>query len=378
MDPSETDPHPRKEREETDASLLKERTHTDAELAKTASAADADADSVVELARERAEAVLEAARERVDRDMSAAKIPAEVRNEVEVERAVQDGAIAEERAVADGQLQIERAERKQALGVLLRLEREATDEGLLVERARADEVVSTRDDFLGMVSHDLRTMLGTISLTAEMLSKSAAKQGAGGATTMAHAERIHRSATRMNRLVSDLLDVVSLEAGSLHISPRPIDSCQLVKDVAEAFHPTFVAQGIALSTDTPPGTLLVMCDHERIFQVLANLLSNAVKFTEHGGQVALSVSQAGPDVRLSVTDTGVGIPADKATAIFERFRQVSTKDRRGLGLGLYIAKSIVDAHGGSIWTESPSGQGQGATFHVRLPMKGPELIQTPQ
>jgi signal transduction histidine kinase len=372
MEPPDLDPNPRKERDETDASLRKERTHTDAELSKTARSADADADQVVELARVRAEAVLDAARDRVDRDMSAAQIPREVRKEIEVERAAQDGAIAEERAVADEQLHVERANRKHALAVLLRLEREATDEGLLVERARADEVVSTRDDFLGMVSHDLRTMLGTISLTAEMLSKSAAKQGTNGATTVAHAERIHRAATRMNRLVSDLLDVVSLEAGKLHLSPRLIDSCQLVKDVAEAFHPTFVAQGISLSTDTRPGILLVTCDHERIFQVLANLLSNAVKFTEHGGQVTLSLEQRGPDVGFSVTDTGVGIPADKATAIFERFRQVSTKDRRGLGLGLYIAKSIVDAHGGRIWTENPK-QGQGATFHVTLPLKGPDL-----
>jgi signal transduction histidine kinase len=107
------------------------------------------------------------------------------------------------------------------------------------------------------------------------------------------------------------------------------------------------------------------CDHDRIVQVLANLISNALKFTDQGGQVAMSVARTESDVHVSVTDNGPGIPPDLATAVFERFRRIDTKDSRGLGLGLYIAKSIIDVHGGKIWVESRNGGG--SAFHFTLP-----------
>lgn len=357
--------NPRTARQDTDASLLAERTKTDVELAKNAALVEEDANQIVEVARQRAEATLRTARDRADRDMTSVEPTTMRRQELQIARAREDGAIVEERAVAQELLATERDAHQRALSALLRLEREATDAGLLLERARADEVVSSRDDFLGMVSHDLRNMLGGIALSASILAKHGPTSGDGAALTMRHTDRIQRFTARMNRLVGDLLDVVSLEAGMLHVTLGPFDANLVAKDAAEAFQPAFAAQGIVLRTNLTPDEIIATCDQERIMQVLANLLSNALKFTEKGGHVTLSVVRIGSQVRFSVIDTGVGIPAGQATAVFERFRQVGTRDRRGLGLGLYIAKSIVDAHGGNIWIESP-GAG-GSAFHFSVP-----------
>jgi len=237
----------------------------------------------------------------------------------------------------------------------------------MVERITADELVASRDNFLGMVSHDLRNMLGGIALTAASMATSAGTEGgAPDLTTIARqAERIQRFTARMNRLVGDLLDVVSLEAGKLQITVSAVDAGQLVEDAREAFQLSFVAKQVALRTEIGPAKIVATADHERILQVLANLLSNALKFTDKGGEVKLAVTGTGEGVSFSVLDSGVGIPADLTDAIFERFRQVDPKAAGGLGLGLYIAKSIVDAHGGTIWAEkSPTG---GTAVHFTLP-----------
>jgi signal transduction histidine kinase len=226
-------------------------------------------------------------------------------------------------------------------------------------------VLGTRDEFLGMVSHDLRTMLGGISLGAALLAKEAVGEGERGAARLLQIERIQRFTTRMNRLLGDLLDVVSLEAGTLRVVPRALDGSELLRDTADAFAPSFAAKGVALTTRVVGGSLLATLDHERILQVLANLLANALKFTPMGGSVAVVVTADAPFVRFSVSDTGCGVPEDQVEAIFERFAQGASHDRRGLGLGLYIAKCIVEAHGGKIWLERPSEGG--STFHFTLP-----------
>jgi signal transduction histidine kinase len=369
MDPSDRETQAGKEREDTDAKLRAERVRTDVELIKTRATAEQDADQVVELARARAEEILRGARERFDRDLQDMGAPGSVRTEVAVERAVEDGAVAEERAVADDQLHREREERQRALSALLWMEREATDDGLVVERARADEALATRDDFLGMVSHDLRNMLGGIALTAGVIAKQAAAEGERGAPSLAQAERIQRFAARMNRVLGDLLDVVSLEAGKLHVTRRPLEAADLVKDAVEAFHAAFAAKGVTLEADIREGSVRADLDHDRILQVLANLLGNALKFTEPGGRVTLVMARDGQDLQFSVIDTGEGIPAGQAVVIFERFRQLDPTHRQGLGLGLYISKCIVEAHGGTIEAESPAGGG--TALHVRLPAAQP-------
>ena len=354
-----------KEREDTDESLRSERSKTDQELERARRDIEEDADRVVEVARERAEAVLDAARERTDEQLAAKGASADTQFDLATERVQEDRALADERATADERLHLERAERKRALANLLSLERDATDERLLVERERADGAVASRDDFLGMVSHDLRSLLGGIALNSALLTKHARTQGEAGAEMLRSVERIQRFTARMNRLIGDLLDVVSLEAGKLAVSPKPCDAVRLVRDAVEAFEPQFSAEGITLRSHTEVASIRAQCDDERILQVLANMLSNALKFTERGGSVTLTVKPLDTQVCFSVTDSGIGLPEGAEQSIFERFRQVMTKDRRGLGLGLYIAKCIVEAHGGRIWAERL--ERGGTSLHFTLP-----------
>src|SRR5205823_2937688 len=134
----------------------------------------------------------------------------------------------------------------------------------------------------------------------------------------------------MTRLVGDLVDVVSLEAGKLHVTCTEEDATALVNDTFEGFQPSFVAKGITLTTSNLR-PVFARLDHDRVFQVLANLLRNALKFTSRGGAVYVSVARIGNDARFSVIDDGIRLPTEKMEEIFERFRQVTRNDRRGLG-----------------------------------------------
>jgi signal transduction histidine kinase len=346
-------------RDQTDANLLAEREKTDAELASRQAAARVDEDEVVEAARERAQDVLEAARGQADHDLDVmGATPREQRLVADL-RAVADVALDDQRAAAEKTLEIEREAHQRALSALLRLEREATDEGLVVERARADQVIANRDDFLGMVSHDLRGILGTIALSAERLTRPAPTSDP--AATKLIGERIQRHTARMNRLVGDLLDVVALEAGALKLTRRKNDAIQLMTEALESYQPSFQAKGIELSADLAAGPIVMDFDHDRILQVVANLLSNALKFTEAGGRVSMLVARQGADVLFSISDSGVGVAPEHTTAIFERFGQIK-RDNRGHGLGLYISKCIVEAHDGKIWVERSADGGMVAHF----------------
>jgi signal transduction histidine kinase len=351
-------PGSRDGRQGTDESLRRERIKTDAELAKTRARAETEAAKVVEQARQRAEVTLETARQRADDLLP--RDPA--RAELIAARAEEDAAIAEAGVARDHELVKERSGRERALTALLRAERAATDDGLAVERTLADQALAVRDDFLGMVSHDLRTLLGGIALSAELLASSV--DPAPSADTLGHAERIQRFSGRMSRLIGDLLDVVSLDAGALRVVLAPCDAVLLSRETLESFHPSFAAKGITLAATLPDGPVLATCDRDRIAQVLANLLGNALKFTHRRGSVHVGLERQGADVCVSVTDDGPGIPAAERTHIFERFRQLRP-DRRGLGLGLFIAKSIVEAHSGRIWVESPPASG--TTMRFTLP-----------
>jgi signal transduction histidine kinase len=208
-------------------------------------------------------------------------------------------------------------------------------------------------------------MLGGIALNAGLLAQHAEADGERGLETLRHAERIQRFTARMNRLVGDLLDVVSLEAGQLALSRETHDAQQLVHEVVDSFQPSFAARKLLLTVDSLPSPALAEFDYERVAQVLANLLGNALKFAPAGGGVVVRVETSATELRCSVVDSGPGVPVERREAIFERFQQGSRKDRRGLGLGLYIAKCIVDAHGGRIWVEP--AEPQGSVFHFTLP-----------
>jgi signal transduction histidine kinase len=362
MEPKDKKPRPEQDR--TDQSLREERTKADDTFSARRDTIEEDADAVVEDARANADASLKAARRKADARLTRSHAPRHEHETVATERGEEDAALERERAISDERLQREREARKRALAELFRLERETTDEHLLLERARSDDALVARDDFLGMVSHDLRTLLGGIAMRAAMINRHTLEDDVGRRVRK-EAESIQRFSARMNRLIGDLLDVTSIEAGVLAVEPKPEDATQLVRDTVEAFQLAASAKGLSLDAHVARDSLLARLDHERILQVLANLLSNAIKFTPEGGRVSIRVEPLGEDVRFSVTDTGPGVPEENLERIFERFWQVRTSDKRGLGLGLYISRCIVEAHRGRIWAESRPGAG--STFFFTLP-----------
>lgn len=345
---------PHSTREQTDESLQAERDGSDAAVALVEERADA----VLRLARERADDVVAHARARADK--LTADAPAASRD-------VADAKVAAERCAADAGLKTERRERKRYLEDFLVTEREATDQNLVDEREHADEVVSTRDDLLSTVCHDLRGMLSALGLSVELLVQSA-PLGKTGESVRSHVLLNKRQLSRMNRLVNDLLDVASIETGKLAVLPEPTLPAALVAETVDVFLPVATLKGLSLETKIGAGTdVELSLDGGRLLQVLANVVSNAIKFTKADGHITIAVSLVKDELRFCVTDTGIGIPADALELVFERHRQLSKK-RGGLGLGLHISKNIVEAHGGTMWAESELGKGSAVTF--TLPVKG--------
>lgn len=348
------------QRDLTDESLRVERDKADAGVTLTREALEEAADEVVRLARQRADEVIQTARDDADRELPPQSTATEARSERA--RTEADDLLEYERANADAVLKYERAERKRYLADFLAVEREATDTDLIGERKHADTAIAARDAVLATVSHDLRSLLGGLSLNAEMLVNHA-PDGKSGDKTRRHAATSQRLVSRMNRLVNDLLDITSIEAGRLALLPEPVEVTKLLSDTLEAFEPIAVAAGITLDADAvdlPPHATL---DGGRILQVLANLISNAIKFTPAQGRISIRITAEAGEIHFAVQDTGIGIPEAALPSVFERFRQVSA-DRRGLGLGLYISKSIIEAHGGRMWAESTLAVG--STFHFAL------------
>lgn len=352
----------RPKRDQTDESLRVERDKADARVTEKRDAVEEEADEVVRIARRRADEVVQAARDDADRERGAQAADTEASAERERTRA--DVVLEQERSSADAVLQDERAERKRYLADFLAVEREATDKDLIGERAHADTVIAARDEFLATVSHDLRSLLGGLSLNAEVLLD-LAPAGADGDILRRHAAMSQRMVSRMNRLINDLLDVTSIEEGKLALLPEQVEISELLRDTLEAFHPIAAAKRITLGADAEGLPLQARLDGGRILQVLANLVSNAIKFTPAEGRISIRIRAERNELQFSVSDTGIGIPEDALQAVFDRFRQVS-KDRRGLGLGLHISKFIVEAHGGRVWAESKLGAG--STFHFTLPV----------
>lgn len=347
------------EREQTDASLRLEREKADAELGEKQAAIDEAADAIIEKARARADQVLAAARAKSDRQLRPPHAPSA--SAIDKERVREDRALRVERADEDETLRAERAESLP----LTSAEREETDKDLSRERDRADVALTTRDAFLGIVSHDLRNMLGGMVGFAALIAKGVSRENQDEQVVV-YAQRIQRTGARMNRLLGDLVDVASIEAGALAVSREAADAALVVTEAVDNFQTQASAKGISLTAELGSPLPLVPFDPPRILQVLVNLLSNAVKFTPLNGTVVVGVERIADEVRFTVKDTGHGIPPEKLEAVFERFLQLTTNDRRGVGLGLYISKCIVQGHGGRIWGESRLGEGSAFCFTLPI------------
>jgi signal transduction histidine kinase len=354
----------RPEREQTDEGLRTERQETDRALAEKQAAVEKDADVVIRHARQQADAVLEAARDKADERLDESGPPPATVAAILDERALEDETLQAERASADDTLHRERDETARALSRLFPHEREKTDRYLLTERARSDEALSNRDNFLGIVSHDLRNLLGGIVMSAGLLAETAADSDARNKVVLA-TTRIQRYAARMNRLIGDLLDVASIDAGKLAMTLARGDAATLIDEAVDTFQGAASAKGVSLRADVAERPLWAHFDRDRILQVLANLVTNAIKFTAPGGSIRLS-SERGPEgLLLLVSDTGAGIPHDMLELVFEPFFQARKNDRKSVGLGLYISRCIVEAHGGTIRAESKAGEG--SSFRVTIP-----------
>lgn len=327
--------------------------------------AEVEVDRVVSRARARADEVLTQAREKADDTLEAAGPGGRPgRKVVEKEREREDSVLQAERDAADALLQREREGQEQLLETLLVTERANTDRYLLTERGRSDDAIAHRDDFLGMVSHDLRNHLNVINLTAGVLSAQA-PDNPEGRRQLDGMKRIQRHVAHMGRLVGDLVDVVSIEAGRLSIRPAPRDAARLLAEAVASMAASAAEKNIELSVEGRGQPLPGEFDSQRMLQVLTNLLSNAIKFTPPGGVVVVRGQSTADELRLSVRDSGPGVPAAMQQAVFERFWQVNHNDQRGLGLGLYISRSIVEGHGGTIRLDSTPGHG--ATFTCIIP-----------
>jgi signal transduction histidine kinase len=238
----------------------------------------------------------------------------------------------------------------------------AEREGLL---AREREASRLKDEFLASVSHELRTPLNAILGWTQILTRSEPTKEVLDKAIASLA----RSAQAQNRVIDDLLDVSRVIGGKMQVKFSPVDLRTVVDAAVDVVAPIAGAKRIALEADVPASECLVNGDFARLRQILWNLLSNAVKFTPAGGDVKVRIQPEGPMWTLSVTDTGVGVPASFIGQAFERFRQADSSSGReygGLGLGLAIVKELTELHGGHVRAFS-EGPNRGATFTVLLP-----------
>lgn len=243
---------------------------------------------------------------------------------------------------------------------------------IVVEHARlfheAQQATRARDDVLAVVAHDLRNPLNTVTMAVSLMLESTPVERT---QERRQVEIVRRAADRMNRMIQDLLDVKRMESGRMVIDVKPEAASGLVNDTVEMLRPLATGSTIVLEADVADDLTPVLADAARIQQVLSNLVGNAVKFTPRDGRITVCAEPIDGGVRFGVIDTGPGIPPEQVPHIFGRFWQARPSDRRGIGLGLAIAKGIVEAHEGRIWVESQVGLG--STFYFTLP----SATQTP-
>jgi signal transduction histidine kinase/PAS domain-containing protein len=226
--------------------------------------------------------------------------------------------------------------------------------------AEAQESVRAREDLLAIVSHDLRNPLGVVLASSALLLKSSLPPEPPGKEGRARRqiEAIERAGNRMNRLIRDLLDFAAIQAGHLSVSSHPREVGPMVREVLDALEPIAAAKTIKLVDGSPENAgLSISCDHDRVIQLFSNVVGNAVKFTPEGGTVILRAEPDGAMVRFAVADNGPGIGTEELPYVFDRYYQARRRNRDGIGLGLSIARGIVEAHGGRIWVESPTARG---------------------
>ncbi|HEX6589641.1 MAG TPA: PAS domain S-box protein [Longimicrobiales bacterium] len=230
------------------------------------------------------------------------------------------------------------------------------------ERQAADLSAASATAMTSFVSHDLRNPLNAIVMASSLLEEGSLDAGRAGQQLGV----IRRAAEQMQRLIEDLLDVAKAEGTGMHVERRTESIAAIFTQAYEEFQMRAADAGVELRAELESDLPRVYADRDRILQVLSNLIGNAVKFTERGGSVTLKAVRRRELVEIAVTDTGIGIPAEDLSHVFDRFWQARRSSRASAGLGLAIAKSIVEAHDGAIEVESTPGRG--STFRFTLPI----------
>ncbi|MDQ1610449.1 MAG: hypothetical protein QOG00_380 [Pyrinomonadaceae bacterium] len=265
-----------------------------------------------------------------------------------------------------GELEEKREELERLNGQLT-----ASNAELNEANARLHELAEMREEFLAVTTHDLRSPLTVISGVISFFTSGRLGELSPEQKNMV--SMMERNTQNLIELVNDLLDAAKLESGSLQLELADVDLPALVHEICEPFEQLAREKGLTLRQENAPADLLpVRADRPKLRRAVVNLLSNALKFTPTGGSVTVSAERVGGDaVRLSVTDTGVGIAADDLPSLFDKFEQArhrATRGEKGTGLGLYITRQLVELHGGTINVESEVGRG--STFSFTLPVAG--------
>ena len=258
------------------------------------------------------------------------------------------------------------------LGAIAQRAALALDKARIYERLQ--RTIQQRDEMLGIVAHDLRNPLATIIMLASVLERPGIdpkRPPEELAATISHA------ATRMNRLIQDLLDVTRMEAGRLSIQKARVPAAEVVSESVAAQQQLASRASLEVRLEVARDLAEVWADRDRLLQAFENLIGNAVKFTEPGGRITVGAASREGDVLFWVVDTGLGIAAENLPHLFDRFWQAGRADRLGAGLGLPIVKGIVEAHGGRIWVESTPGQGTSFFFTIPAAPKAEEWRQSP-
>ncbi len=275
-----------------------------------------------------------------------------------------------ERRVAERTAELQAANAQLQAEIAARSAAEQARQDLLVReqqaRADAERASRTKDEFLATLSHELRTPLGAISGWVNLL-----RQGGSSEDLQEGLRVIDRNTRVQTQLVEDLLDMSRIVSGKLRLDVQEVDLQRVIGVAMETVAPSAAAKGVELQRILDPKSPPVSGDPARLQQVIWNLLSNAIRFTPRGGRVRVQLERVNSHLELSVCDNGCGIAPDLLPHVFERFRQgdsSTTRQHGGLGLGLAIARHLVELHGGSIRAES-AGEGSGATFLVCLPCR---------
>lgn len=356
-------------RDNTDNSLKFERKKTDRYLDNESQTVEDESDEIVSSKRREADKKLKESRNHSDQ-----KTP-----QLDEERKRSDLARNIARSEEDKIRKEEREQKKQIAKVLLNTERKDTDSNLLFERDGTDEVtksnsvlvtsaqeaLSTRDTYLGILSHDLKNPLAAIALSSSALKRAFAKDKFDKKMIDKYFVSVERNVASMGRMIEDLLDVEQMVSGDLKLKLMDLDLNKLVLECKELFEPIAENKLFTINVIPCKTEAFAEVDHDRILQVLSNLVGNAVKYTEENGVITLSVEKKDNTILVSVKDEGPGIPPEKLEIIFERFTQLNGNDRKGVGLGLFISKWIIESHKGEIFVDSVPGEG--SNFYFSLP-----------